>query len=173
MPKLTLVSKKFPAINLTVPTIPGAAYGGSFQFHVGYEYTVTAETAAAIQSQISKLSPYVKNFIEVQTTVEVEPVVAKAPAKVEAAPPLEIGAEVDPIEDSNWTAVELNRLRRSSLEQGKIIVNNIATNAEQFSLEDRLLYLEGILADGRQKKGVQAEAEALKVALAPADPTDD
>lgn len=139
---LRLSSDKFPSISIPVPHLPGnESIGGSFDFHVNQDYTVTSETLKAVRRVFQSLPLRIRNHFFLSVS---DP--APAPVVVGSPEPEKDEPTVDPLnglktEDVDVVETELNKLRGLTLTEAIPLLEKFATDEENHSKTVRLAYL--------------------------------
>lgn len=166
MKRLTLNSERYPGLGLAVPQVPGAPDGtrGGFTFSAGTPYEVTNETAAAVETAVSRFDERVRRHYRL-TVVDLdtsEPVagavVAPAAAPSKAAP--------EPItmtdEDRDLIEVEVGKLRGLTLDKAIPMVERTAMN-DEMPVVLRRAYLQAVIEARTAKTLNEKAAELLEV----------
>jgi hypothetical protein len=176
MKRLTINSERYPGLGLAVPQVPGAPDGtrGGFTFSAGTPYEVTNETAAAVETAISRFDERVKRHYRL-TVVDLdasEPVagavVAPATAPSKAAPVVDSAPDPESFtltdEDRDLIAVEVGKLRGLTLDKAVPMVERTAMN-DEMPVVLRRAYLQAVI-DAKTAKTLNEKAAELLEVLA-------
>lgn len=168
MKRLTINSARYPGLGLAVPQVPGAPDGtrGGFTFSAGTPYEVTNETAAAVETAVSRFDERVRRHYRL-TVVDLdtsEPVAGAVSAP--AAAPSKAAPAPEPItlteEDRDLIEIEVGKLRGLTLDKAIPIVERTAMN-DDIPVVLRRAYLEAVIEAKTAKTLDKKAAELLEV----------
>jgi hypothetical protein len=166
MMQATVVSDKFPGINLFCPDEPDTLLPkpGSYMFYVGIPRVVTAATKGAIVNALANFPPHVQNHLNVQFSdaiapdpeaVKSESVIAESAETTEDENPIELNED-----DLDLISVELSKLVGKPAAEVEPIL--IATGGNpDLPKALRTEYLKQVVRHPKLGKALKAVAEKL------------
>lgn len=172
MKQLTIHSKRYPGLGAPVPQVPGAPPGtkGSFTFAVGEPYTVTDDTAAAIQDLINtRMEKRVSRHYQLTVYDIASEAVPEDAIATPTAPPVK-DAIADPAplvlsdDDQALIGVEVLKLKGLTVDKATPIIENTARNTD-LPIEIRRAYLQAVI-ETKNAKALDKLAEDLLKELA-------